>query len=240
MTLFELIDKSKRHLRFSKTEINSLLISSGILGLMLSFRDFSLGNYIIFTIVALLRLGFHISVQKMLALYIGFTAEFRLWWYGLLGGLLVVFASNGRLWWLVLPGGVVFSLLARHRLGRFRYGLNYLPMGIIGFGGSVASIIFGTVFKNVEIYILGTTSPLLHTIFIFNLALAVGTMLPIPPLNGHYMFFASRLWYALLFGIIFSYTIFVLVFGFFSWIWAIIGGGVIWLGYYIKFESEWW
>ena len=122
-------------------------------------------------------------------------------------------------------------MLAKYRLGKFRYGLNYLP---------IASIAFGTIFKNIELYLpfIPINPLLLNNIFIFNLVLAVCTMLPIPPLDGHFLFYASRMWYVFLFATIFFYTVLTIVFEIYSWIWAIIIGLVILSVYYIYFERN--
>jgi len=113
-------------------------------------------------------------------------------------------------------------------------------MAIIAFAGPIASIVFGTIFKNINLYILSNSFPLFDKIFIFNLVLAAAQMLPIPPLDGHYMFFASRSTYAFLAATIIIYTVLVLGLKVFSWIWALIIGAVIWLIYYIKFERVAW
>lgn len=238
--MWDLIDKIKRYFRFSKEEIKSLLLASVIIGFIFTFRDFTLFNLICAILIIAISIAFHVSAQKISALYVGFGAEFKLWWYGLLISLVICFISNGTVWWLILPGGIIFSMLARHRLGRFRYGLNYWPMGVIGFSGPIASIVLGTIFKNIELYIFHATVPLLHNIFIFNLVFAVCSMLPIPPLDGHYMFYGSRPWFAFLFGTIATYAILTIIFGVYSWIWALIVGGISWLIYYISFERTAW
>lgn len=235
-----LIEKIRTYYRFSTDEIKSLAIVSLIVGFMFVFGDFSLTKLILAILIVAVSMFVHVSVQKIVSLHIGYHADFSLWWYGLLIGLLVTFLSNGNIWWLVLPGGLTFSIIARHRLGKFRYGLNYKQMGIIALSGPIASIVFGTIFKNIELYIIGGSVPLLHNIFIFNLVLAALTMVPIPPLNGHFMFFASRLWFVLLFAAIAAYAVLVIVFEIYSWIWAIIIGLIIYAVYYIRIEQKLW
>jgi hypothetical protein len=240
--MWNIIDKLRRYFRFNMDEVKSIIISSVIIGFVFALRnwtDATIGDFIISVLIVLVSVIFHASLQKVLAIHIGFNAEFKLWWQGIFIGLIVSIASMGKVWWLILPGGVIFSFMARHRLGKFRYGLNYWPMGWIGFTGPVASIILGTIFKNIELYIAGAGIPLFHSIFVFNLAFAVTSMLPIPPLDGHYMFFASRPWYAVLFGTVFAYAILVAL-DIYSWIWAIIIGIIIWLVYYLTFEKTAW
>ena len=238
--MWDLIDKIIKYFIFDKKEIKSLIAASLVLGFIFAFKDFTIVNFIFAIVIVAVSLIFHISAQKITALHLGFGAEFRIWWLGLLISLIIAFISNGKLWWIVIPGGIIFSMIAKHRLGKFRYGMNYWPMGIIGFTGPIASIILGTIFKNIEIYMIGSPVPFLHNIFIFNLAFAACQMLPIPPLDGHFMFYASRSWYAFLSSTIIIYTVLVLILHIYSWVWALILGGIAWLIYYIYFEKEAW
>jgi len=240
--MVDFIDKVKKYFRFSKDEVKTILISSLIIGFVFALRNWkhaTIGDFISGVIVVLISILFHITIQKIFAIHIGFNAEYKLWWYGILISLAVSILSRGKIWWLALPGGIIFSFMARFRLGKFRYGLNYWPMGWIGFSGPIASIILGTIFKNINLWVLATPSPLLDSIFMFNLAYAVCTMFPIPPLDGHYMFFASRPWFAVLFGTIFGYGILIAL-GIYSWVWAVIIGIIIWLVYYLTFEKTAW
>jgi len=238
--MVELIERIKEYLTFNKEEAIGLMVSALVIGFVFAFKDWSLSNFVLAVIIALLSFLFHTTAQKIAALKVGFKAEYKVWWYGLGISAILAFVSNGRFWWIILPGGVSFSLLAGLRLGRFRYGLNYLPMGAIGLTGPIASIVLGTIFKNINMWFLADSSILFNNIFIFNLAYAVCQMLPIPPLDGHYMFYASRLWYAFLFGAIAVYAVLAIALGFYSWIIALLAGALIWLVYYISFEKGAW
>jgi hypothetical protein len=238
--MVELFERIKTYLTFNKEEVLGILISALVLGFVFTFGDWSIKNMVLAAIIALLSLLFHIVAQKIAALQVGFKVDYKIWWYGLIAALIFTFVSNGKFWWLLIPGGISFSLLAGLRLGRYRYGLNYWPMGIIGFIGPIASIVLATIFKNIEIYVLSAPNPLFHKIFIFNLAYAVCQMLPIPPLDGHYMFYASRLWYAFLFGTIVAYAILAVWLSFYSWIFALLIGGLCWLIFYVGFERKAW
>ena len=241
--MYNLIDKIKRYFTFNIEELKAIGIGSLVIGLMFALREWqnaSFGDFISSVIVVLISLVFHLSVQKIAGLHAGFGVEFKVWWMGLMIGFVLTFITRGSIWWIVFPGGIVFTMLARHRLGMFRYGMNYWPMGIVAFAGPIASIIFGTIFKNINLYILGNSVPFFDKLFIFNLVLAACQMLPIPPLDGHYMFYASRSAYAFLLATIVIYVVLVLGLGVYSWIWALIIGAVLWLIYYIKFERVAW
>jgi hypothetical protein len=238
--MVELFERVKTYLSFGKQESLDILISAIIIGFIFAFREWSITNLITAVLMAGLSILFHVTCQKIAGLKVGFKVDYKIWWYGILASLMLAFVSNGKFWWLILPGGISFSLLAGLRLGRYRYGMNYLPMGIVGLIGPISSIVLATVFKNIDIWFMASSSVLFDNIFKFNLAYAVCQMLPIPPLDGHYLVYASRLWYAFLFGTILTYTILAVIFSVYSWIFALIAGGLIWLIYYTAFERGAW
>ena len=216
----EMLDRIKKYFTFDLEEIKGVIISSLILGFMISFGEwgverfsfvYGLYNLIGGILIAVSSVLFHVSVQKIIGLKLGFSVKYKMWWYGLFIGLIVTFVTNGKIWWLIIPGGIICSIIGKYRLGKFRYGLNYSALGIIGIVGPLASIIFGTIFKNLDIF-LGITHPLIEKIFIFNLVYAICTMLPIPPLDGQLTFFASRVCYVFLFSLIFIYAILIILF----------------------------
>jgi len=110
-------------------------------------------------------------------------------------------------------------------------------MGFVGLWGPLASIILATIFKTIEIYFLGQNL-LFHNIFVFNLAYAVCQMLPIPPLDGHFMFYWSRPWYIFIFAIVFSYTILAIWANLYSWIIAFIFGIIATFIYFTQIEPK--
>lgn len=238
----ELFERVKRYLKFEKEELKSLAVLVLVLAFIFAFRDFqfTLADFIISLLIVALSVIVHISVQKIFAINSGYNVEFRIWWTGIIITLIISLISYGKFWWIFLPGGITYSLIAGLRLGKFRYGLNYRAMGIIAFLGPISNIVLGTIFKNIELYVLHTPNELLHSIFMFNLIYAVFTMLPIPPLDGHYLFYASRPWYVFLFGTIAVYAFLTLVLGFYSWIWSLVVGGIIVLVYYLSFEKGAW
>jgi hypothetical protein len=81
---------------------------------------------------------------------------------------------------------------------------------------------------------------LFQKIFIWNLVYAIWSILPIPPLDGHQTFFAGRLTYVFTAGIIAIYCVLILFIGVYSWIWAVIGGFIIYLLYLFLFERTAW
>ncbi len=238
----ELWERIKRDFRFEKDELIGLLISSLAFGFIFFYGVFkdTLGNLIAAVLVVAVCLFTHISAQKLVGLHLGIKVEYKLWWYGILASLIAVFISGGRVWWLIVPGGVVCSVIAKYRLGRFQFGLNYVALGTVGWAGPVSSIIFGgIIFKNLNLY-TPFVSPWFDLIFKWSLIYAVFSLLPIPPLDGHYIFFSGRLNYAFIAGSIAVYCLLILLLGVYSYIWALIGGFLIYVIYLTTFEIKAW
>jgi hypothetical protein len=159
MDLFNLGDKIKRFFGFSKEEVKSLTIVILLLGFIVGFNDGRATTTIDFLyafnmissilIVALAALV-HVSIQRIIALNAGYKFTFKIWWYGIAFSLAAAFITNGNVWWILLPGGVIATMLERHRLGKFRYGLNYLPIGLASFSGPVSNILIALFFRMIS------------------------------------------------------------------------------------------
>jgi len=245
MSLRNYIDKLKRYFWFSKEE----WLSFGIAVLALSFiyswnqwgtNGFNLAtglkNYLIAAILVGITVFIHHSGQRMMALSVGMRAEQKLWWYGFLAGLILVIITNGKIKFLAATSTLAFMLPA-HRLGAFRYGPGVTTISKTVLAGPLANIFFSALVKSLEW--AGILSPALgQELFTLNLIFAGWNLLPIPPLDGSKVFFYSRLVYAFLFGSIVSYVIMVYVFNYYSYIVALLFGGLVWLLYYIFVEKE--
>ncbi|HLD06246.1 MAG TPA: hypothetical protein VJC16_01795 [Candidatus Nanoarchaeia archaeon] len=249
MGWFDLKDKIKRYYRFSPEEIKGLVIATLIIGFIVSFKDWGYEAFdaaigLRNLLIALLMVGLSLLVQqtghKIAGLSAGFTVEFRVWTYGLILGLVLILVSRGNLWFLA-PGGIVIYHLTTHRLGYFRYGTNVWALGMVALAGPIANVLFGGLFKTLTIYFswIPLNAALVDKLFILNMALAVYSLLPIPPLPGANLFFASRLWYAFLMGALATYLVLALL-GVYSYVFALIGGIIIWLLFYSLFEKDWW
>jgi Zn-dependent protease len=248
--LLNLKDKIKKYYKFSPSEINGLIISILVLAFIVSFREWGRGDQInlglglfnLFNAVLLVTLTMLVreSAHRIVALHIGLRAEYKMWTWGLLLGLVFAFISNGQIW-MLLPGGILVHHMAGHRLGWFRYGLGYFPMGIISLFAPIANILLVIIFKIINHSI---NSPLIDKIIVLNIALAVWTMLPIPPMDGCRIFFASRLLYIFsFFSIIAASALLHPYFNINVWL-AVIGAiliGVLgWLIYYLFLERFLW
>lgn len=245
MVLFELRDRLSRYYTFSRREIRDLAIAVLVVGFIFSFKDWGVGqevdvlygvrNLVIAVIVAAISFFVHESIHRVMALWIGFKAEFQLWWGGLIASLILVFASNGMIQ-LVLPGGMVLAVLVRHRLGEFRYGLNYWENGIIALWGPLSNLalaFFAKLFLG-----LFPTSVFFEKLLLMNIVFAICTMLPIPPLDGVNTFYGSRVLYVLAFFGILGAGVLIYFTGI---LYALLGGLLVavigTVVYYLTFEE---
>ena len=202
----DLKDKLEKYFMFSRTEVKDLIITILILAFIVSFKewgakefDILIGMRNLFNAVLIMTLVVlvHISAQRVAGLHVGIRVEYKLWWLGLVLGLIFVFVSRGNVW-LLIPGGIVFHHMAVHRIGYFRYGINMLTMSSISLMGALANIMFAIVFK--ILFMFFPNNMLIEKAIFVSLWFAVFSMLPIPPLDGSKVFFNSRGVYVLLFG----------------------------------------
>jgi len=240
--------KIKKYYKFTPSELNGFLISVFILAFVISFKDWGRGSNIqplvgivnLFNAILIVGLSLlvSISVRKIAALQTGLRAEYKVWMFGLLLALIFAFVSNGNIWILV-GGGLMFHHLAGHRLGFFRYGLNYFAVGLSSAVGPISNIILAAIFKGISVFV---SNALITKAIMFNLGFAVWSMLPFPPLDGGRMFYGSRMAYALLFFFV-VFAAILLYTNIPVWI-SLVGaallGVVMWLAYYILVEKGAW
>ena len=241
---FELSDRLKRYLPFGHNEKRDLFIAVLIIGFIFSFKDwgtetvdlvYGFRNFILTVIVAGISFFVHEIAHRYFALEIGYRSEFKIWWGGLIASLILVLLSNGRIQ-LILPGGMVNAIMARHRLGEFRYGLNYWENGMVALYGPLANLLLAFVGK---FFLIVFPNSFFFEKFIYlNVLFAICTMLPIPPLDGISVFFGSRVIYVIAFLGILSSRLFIYFTGF--WL-SVIGALLaIVIGitiYYLKVEQ---
>ncbi len=245
--LIDLKGKIKRYYKFTPSELRDSIISILVLSFIISFTEWGTDKFSLLTglfnwfnaalIVTLVFIIYN-AAQRIAGWSVGYNAEYKMWLIGLLIGLIFVFVSRGKIW-VLLPGGIMIHHLAGHRLGHFRYGLNYFQHGMIAVAGTIALITIAAIFK-----ILNTVfySSLLEKLILFCIIFAIYDISPIPPLAGSRLFFGSRMTYALMFstivvaGILLLLEINVLM--------AVLGsiaiGIICWLLYYIFFEQKVW
>jgi len=246
---FQFKDRIKRYVSFSGEEVKTLIIATIALGFMFSFKEwgvtefdvaFGFKNWLLSAIIALGAVFTGMIAHKIAAAYLGFRAECKLWTYGLIIGLVLAFVTRGNFFFLAAVG-TTYHHLAVHRLGFFRYGLNYWDQAKVAFVGPLANIFLAALIKiiatgSIVIPIGLAGSPLIEKAILFNLWYAIFNMLPIPPLDGTVAFYASRMWYVFVFGCILGYSFLVIGAGVYSLFATVAGGIVLITIYYVFYE----
>ena len=245
--MINIIDKVNKYYTFTGAELSGMVVSVLVLSFLISFRDWGADKFNLAAglfnwfnaalIVALVLMIFNF-VQKVAGLSLGYKVEYKMWTTGLFIGLILTFVSRGKIW-VLLPGGIMLHHIAGHRLGHYRYNLNYFQHGMVAVAGTISLITLAAIFKVVNVFI---GSDLLQKLILFCLILAIYDILPIPPLSGNRLFFGSRMVYAFMFSTIIAASILLMVSK--NILMAILGsiiiGIICWLLYYIFFESKVW
>ncbi len=192
----------KKYFTFDQKEIRDIIITVLVIGFIFSFKewgeetfDMIVGLQNLFNSIVIVGLAFlvHEAAHKGFAIGKGYEAKYRMWFPGLMIGLLVTVLSNGELFFLA-PGFVMINAISFHRVGHYKPFLTYKDNAIISYVGPLANIVLGLLFKVLGSFPLINES-LVMKAMIINAWLAVFNILPIPPLDGSKVFFGSRLFY---------------------------------------------
>ncbi|RLE42265.1 hypothetical protein DRJ48_03870 [Candidatus Woesearchaeota archaeon] len=202
----ELSARIRKYFLFKRSELKGFVIAALVMGFVLGFDDgqpefvlsYWLFNLVNSILIAGLAVLVNISAQKVASLAKGYLLEFKLFLYGLAGGVVMGLASLGRVV-LFAPFELVFVHHEGLRLGRFRYGLNYFEMGTVAATGPLASLMLAILFR--YLYTLHPSFVLMNAVRM-NALLAIGTMLPIPKSIGSYVFYANLTLYTIVFSLV--------------------------------------
>ena len=245
--IIDLLDKIKKYYKFTGQELRGLIISILAIAFIISFKDwgatnfdFAAGLYNLFNAVLIVALSIlvHDSGQRIWALAIGYKLEYRTWGFGLLIALVIAFISNGN-FWLIVPAGFMLHHLAGHRLGFFRYGINYFGQAMVALAGPLSTFMLIILLKVLSVF---SPNMLIQKAIIFNVVYSITCLIPIPPLDGSKIYFGSRMLYAFALPAIAVATILMVVDIpiFFALVLSFLVGIVLWLTYYISFERKVW
>lgn len=234
----------RKYYGFKPEEIRAIVVGVIVIAFAISFDEWGIDKFDLmyglrnlFNAILIVLLSFlvHISAQRIVALFCGFKVEYRPWIYGLALALILAVVSRGNLWFIA-PGGIVVYHLTGHRLGSFRYGLNFWPLGLTGISGPIGSVFLAIFFK--LLLCLAPANVLLQKAMVFNIWYALLTMLPIPPLDGSHMFFSSRLMYVFVYGFIIGLCISLYFFNvLIALLLGLLLGIILWQASYWLFEN---
>ena len=246
--LLDLRDKISKYYKFTPYEARGLTIAILVIGFIISFKewgaerfDFSIGLFNLFNaiLIAALSILVHDAGQRLWGLAIGFRIEFRMWTFGLIFAVAIAFISNGNVW-IIVPGGFMLHHLAGHRLGFFRYGVNYFGQAMVALAGPLFTLMLIIALKALGVFF--PDNILIEKAMMFNVIYMMTSMLPVPPLDGSKIFFGSRMLYAFVLPAMMIAAVMMIakIPVFFALILSVLAGVILWLVYYVSFERKAW
>ncbi|MFH0870838.1 MAG: hypothetical protein V1866_07335 [archaeon] len=249
----ELLARIERRFRFSGEELLRLLATVVVAAFVLTFRkwggdEFNLYegifNMLTSTIVVFVSLFIHFSAQKIMALHLGYSSEYKLWLNGILISVIVCFFSFGY-FPLFFPGVLIFDMIPKLRIGSFKGGVKTVDLAVAAVAGPGANLILVGLIAPFYIH---SNSPFLYSVILINLLIAIFSMLPIPTFEqirqfrggttGLYLFIESRWIYVGASVLVLFFSLMILIANIFSYILAILAGLIAGLTYYAVYDQE--
>ena len=187
-------------MRFSLIEIRDIIIATLALAFIFGGID---SFFISLFAVGITFLGHELLGHKLVAQYLGSDAEFRMWPFGLLLGVITGLLPFGIIF--AAPGAVYISHYVRKRIG-IRYFLRNRD-GMIAAAGPAVNIIIGMAFLYLlSSYDMGQFTGLITITAKISFFLALFNLLPFPPLDGSKVFRWSKVvWLFMIWFAFFGY-----------------------------------
>lgn len=234
MSLRNTLDKINRYFWFTKTELAHFIILATLLGFIYSFNNWGentfnltegLWNLIEAIILVGITIFIHHAGQRLAGIKLGYKTEQKNSWNLTAVSIIVCIITNGAVR-ILLGSGTNTTLMQKHRIGEVRYGPNLSQKAIICAAGPLFNVIFAIIFVILGLTLIIPTS-MAEELFSLNLWFAVCNLLPIPPLDGTHIFFASRTSYIFIFSTIATYAILSFILPAYIFIAAIAIGAII-------------
>lgn len=237
----------KKFFRFSTDELISMLLIILIYGFILGFNDgydeFRAARWLYNLLVSILMVAIVIMThevgRKMMAIKIGYTVEFKPWWLLIIVSCLIAYFSDGIAEILLPATGMFITHHEKLRIGKFRYGQNYFDNAYIAFMGCYANILMALFLKAFSFL---PNQFLIIRLMQFNIIYALLNLIPFdivfvlwrlekadirkhwPPMDGTYIFFASRIFFFFTLGAIVLTSSFL---WYMSIIWSVLLGMIM-------------
>jgi len=207
--------------KFSSDVYSSLfMFSNSDIRLVLSGEKIAFFGILL--IVVFLSMYFHVALQKLVGIRLGYKVIYSYWINGILIGLFLSILTFGRVPILsafILPGAVHLEHIAKLRLGKFRYGVNAKDIARISVAGPLSHIFTITLLG--MFFFSSDRSPIFLALITANIMLLIYSMLPIPKIDsptkmdgasdGLGVFFFNRTVYILCLITVIIYSILILL-----------------------------
>ncbi len=213
-TFYDWIDRIRRYYKFGKNEQLWLFISVLAMAFIVSFSfegegfvlSVFINNFALSLVAVAIAVFVHESAHRIFGLNMGYKTEFKPFLYGLLAGVILAFMTYGKVIFLAYSG-VFLNIMEKHRLGYFRYQLGYFDLGKVSLLGVLANLFVAIIVKGMGFL----PEPLADKIVLVNVLFAITNTLPIPPLDGANIMYASKTAYPFVFGAIISCGVLLLI-----------------------------
>ena len=213
-TFYDWIDRIKRYYKFTRSESVWLLVSVLVMAFMVGFNDNNkefvlsafLTNFALSVFAVAIAVFVHESAHRIFGLNMGYKTEFKPFLYGLVAGVILAFMTYGKVIFLAYSG-VLLNIMEKHRLGYFRYQLGYFDLGKVSLSGVLTNLFLAAAIKSMGFLPHAISEKLV----LVNVLFAITNVLPIPPLDGANIMYASKTFYPVAFGGVISCGLLLLI-----------------------------
>ncbi|MBI2175965.1 hypothetical protein HYU40_01270 [Candidatus Woesearchaeota archaeon] len=211
---YDWYDRIKRYYRFTRNEAIWLLVSVLVMAFIVGFRfegqefvlSAFLSNFSLSIFAVAIAVFAHESAHRIFGLNMGYKTEFKPFIYGLLAGVILAFMTYGKVIFLAYSG-VFLNIMEKHRLGYFRYQLGHFDLGKVSLAGVLTNLFLAAAIKSMGFIPQAISEKLV----LVNVLFAITNALPIPPLDGANIMWASKTFYPVVLGGVISCGLLLLV-----------------------------
>jgi Zn-dependent protease len=230
---FNWMMKVRKFAPFSRKELTwigaSILVMAFIVGFDDGSNAFNISSYISNMVVSLAAVAIavivHEAAHRIAAPNLGYKIEFRPFFFGIIGGLILTFMTYGKVIFLAY-GSFYLDIMEKHRLGYFRHYLGYFDNGKVALMGPLANLVAAMIFKSM----IFLPEALVSKLVFVNVLFAITNMLPIPPLDGAHVMWSTKTLYPFIMASVIGAAALLLIPGVVWWV-AVLGSLVIGIGW---------
>lgn len=174
-----------RYFSFSKLEISNILLASLIISIIFALKSNSLFLIIKFMALFTIFLLLKVSFQKIIAINLGFSAEYLLNFNWSLFTFIFSFLDAKFFY----SGSVETKPLATLRVGKILEHGSIQDLGIISISGIIPFLFL--IFVSVK-------TGLFNEIIVYAYLMVIYSLLPLPYFDGYNLLYGSRIYYILI------------------------------------------
>ncbi len=238
-SVYNWIIKVKKYYPFSGKELIWIGISIAVMTFIVGFDDGKdefvaatfLGNLLVSLIAVTVAVVIHESAHRIAAPNLGYKLEFRPFFFGIIGGLILTFMTYGKVLFLAY-GSFHLDIMEKHRLGYFRHYLGYFDNGKVAVVGPLANLFAAMIFRSMVFLPEALVTKLVWV----NVLFAITNMLPIPPLDGGHVMYSTKTLYPFIMASIIGAAALLLI-PTITWWMAVLGAlaiGIAWTMFFVN------